>query len=433
MFRIPEVINRFTFACAVALAICAPFGAAQASTFKVLYDFNGGSDGQTPSGSLIADSSGNLYGMTHEGGGGPCPGGVGCGTLFKLAPDGTESVLYSFQGGNDGAFPNGGLIMDPSGNLYGTTLEGGGGCNCGTIFEFTTTGQEDVRYAFKGGRDGANPDAGLARDNTGNLYGVTAIGGDHACQCGTVFEFTASGSENILYRFLGAPDGATPTASLIMDSSGNLFGTTAFGGLICSQVFSHGCGTAFEVTAGGTEMVLYTFCQQPNCADGLVPYSNLTLDLTSGDFYGTTVSGGRDCPPFGCGTVYKLRPDMRETVIHAFQGVTVDGLNPLAGVTLDEAGNLYSAACGSSIECQTVLGRKCAKSCVNGDVYTIHIADGERAHDAFDVIHTFKGKKGTNPTSPLLLYNGNLYGTTTFGGTHECVSQGCGVVFELTP
>jgi uncharacterized repeat protein (TIGR03803 family) len=193
-------------------------------------------DGQGPSGSLIVDSAGNLYGTTNGGGG--CAQG-GCGTVFELTPGGQESILYAFQGGADGFGPQGGVIMDTAGNLYGTTFAGGAASCCGVVFEVPAGGgSESVLYSFRGGSDGANPFAGVVRDKKGNLYGTTEAGGGsgEGCKkelfgtgCGTVFKLTPAGKETVLDYFKGKR-GELPVAPLLLGKNGALYGTTLEGG-----------------------------------------------------------------------------------------------------------------------------------------------------------------------------------------------------------
>ena len=214
----------------------------------MLYSFQGGADGSDPTASLIFDHAGNLYGTT-EGGCAPCVG-----TAFKLTPSSggswTESVLHIFQGNGDGYAPSAALVFDQSGNLYGTTAYGGnsscigGGTlgvpqGCGIVFELSPASggwTESVLYSFQGGADGAYPDAGLTFDQKGNLYSTTNSSTVSAsgCDCGNVFELspTSGGgwTESVLYSFQGGADGASPAAGLVMDASGNLYGTTASGG-----------------------------------------------------------------------------------------------------------------------------------------------------------------------------------------------------------
>jgi uncharacterized repeat protein (TIGR03803 family) len=219
----------------------------------VLYSFAGGTDGSDPSGGLIKDKKGNLYGVTFDGGGSGCS--FGCGTVFKLDTGGNETILYGFQGGSDGEGPTGQLVMDDPGNLYGTTVQGGnGGCSvglgCGTIFELDTNGIEIVLYRFSGGTDGQYPHAGLVRDKAGNLYGTTIFGGSPTCHtgdCGVVFKLSAAGKETVLHAFTGGSDGWEPFGGLIRDSTGNLYGTTQTGG--DTNCFPpDGCGVVFKLT-----------------------------------------------------------------------------------------------------------------------------------------------------------------------------------------
>src|ERR1700690_1361902 len=234
---------------------------------KVLYSFTGGSfgpDGFFPEGNLIADEQGNLYGTTAY-------GGYGYGTVFEVTPSGTETVLYRFcpdeqKGCTDGSLPQGGLVRDAEGNLYGATYYGGdvsGGCEgidgCGTVFELTPSGQEIVVHSFEG-PDGANPEAGLIRDNKGNLYGTTINGGTGGGG-GAVFMVTPAGAEKVFYAFQGSPDGSEPVAALLRDRKGNLYGTTVAGGNStgCADGGITECGTIFEVTPDGAETVLYRF------------------------------------------------------------------------------------------------------------------------------------------------------------------------------
>jgi uncharacterized repeat protein (TIGR03803 family) len=218
--------------------------AALAQTEKVLYSFCAKSncaDGADPVGNLTPDGIGNFYGTTAAGGivGGLCQS-FGCGTVFERTASGTLKILYNFSATPDGNNPMDGLVRDSKGNLYGTTAYGGnagGVCGtdgCGTVFELVKSGAtytEKVLYAFTGGTDGANPGSGLVRDTRGNLYGTTLGGGGSGCSsgsgCGTVFKISAAGNEEVLYSFAGNADGAMPSASLILDAAGNLYGTTA--------------------------------------------------------------------------------------------------------------------------------------------------------------------------------------------------------------
>jgi uncharacterized repeat protein (TIGR03803 family) len=261
----------------------------------VLYSFcpDGGActDGAFPHGNLVMDAAGDLYGITSNGGTTKhCP--KPCGTVFEVTKAGKETVLHSFIGGADGAFPAAGLVVDPRGNLYGTTTAGGGRTHDGTVFKLSRRGKEIVLYRFTGGSDGAIPGATLILDAKGNLYGTTSSGGGSS-NVGTVFRVSKTGKETVLYRFTGSTDGAFPESGLVMDAKGNLYGTASEGG-------GSGDGTVFRLTQTGRLAVLHTFT---GGTDGALPYGNLLMGA-DGALYGTASGGGAS----GNGTVWKLTP-----------------------------------------------------------------------------------------------------------------------------
>jgi uncharacterized repeat protein (TIGR03803 family) len=285
-----------------------------------LHDFTGIPDGAFPTGNLISDSDGNFYGTTIYGGGG-C-GEYGSGTVFKIGPDGSEMVLYAFAGcdaSSDGCWPNGGLVSDSSGNLYGTTYICGT-ANSGTVFKVKPNGQESVLYSFSGGSDGSYPEGSLIIDASGNLYGTTSEGGN-ACQikkkifgCGVVFKISTDGSETVLYAFKNDLDGMAPYAGLIQDSLGDFFGTTSEGGSAKGCDSRH-CGTIFELSPDGAKTTIYNFSKVGN--SGELPQSNLISD-SLGNLYGMTVNGGKgDCGgqanAKGCGVIFKLGLSLKPT------------------------------------------------------------------------------------------------------------------------
>lgn len=281
------------------------------ATLTVLHTFTGGTDGAGPQG-LIIDTAGYLYGPTFLGGSGDpnCPfGKAGCGVIYKLDPNGNQTVLYNFSGGADGFFPNGFLSMDRAGNIYGATIAGGIAANCsgegcGVVFKLTPTGKQTVLYTFTGGADGAVPNGDFLIDAKGNLYGTAGAGGDLSCSsqgsvgCGVVFKITPAGKERVLHTFKG-PDGANPSYGFVADTKGNGYSTTEFGG-------ASNLGTVFELTSKGAEKVLYSFT---GSTDGALPLSGLIRD-SAGNLYSNTLEGGDlNCfPSVGCGTVFKLKP-----------------------------------------------------------------------------------------------------------------------------
>jgi len=270
----------------------------------VLHVFTGPSqgDGSAPGASLVGDGQGNLYGTTGYGGDGGCiphNGEPGCGTGFKLDPTGHETVLYRFTEG-DGEVPSG-VVLDEEGNLYGTAYYGGT-YGYGTVFKLDASGKFTVLHSFQGiGNgavfgDGSNPSSGLARDAQGNLYGVTIDGGDNACfdttpGCGTVFKVSATGGETVLYRFTMTGDaGYFPFSDLVLDTAGNLYGLTLFGG-------QYGNGTAYKLDTSGHETVLYNF-------GGEEAYQLVPVPGEQGSFYGALYMGGA----YGSGAIFKLTP-----------------------------------------------------------------------------------------------------------------------------
>ena len=238
----------------------------------VLHRFTGGADGANPEAGLIADSAGNLYGTTVVG------GTSNFGVLFKLDKTG-ETVLYSFTGGTDGKWPNG-LIRDSAGNLYGTTAQGGGTGSNGVVFKLDTTGMYQVLYSFAGGADGSVPVGALIRGPAGNLFGSTLYGGGLSDR-GVVFKLDTAGTETVLHRFRMVAQGGLPTAGLIGDSAGNLYATA-------SSFGTSNRGVVFKLDATDTYQVLYSFT---GGADGGTPYAALIKD-SAGNLYGTTLSYG---------------------------------------------------------------------------------------------------------------------------------------------
>jgi uncharacterized repeat protein (TIGR03803 family) len=379
-------------ACAVASLV---FGIgtlpSRAQTLDVLYSFPAGSN---PSSPLVRDASGNLFGTTDG-------GDYHFGSVFKLAPDGTESTIYSFHGGADGSLPTG-LMLGQDGNLYGTTLWGGegGGFN-GTVFKLTPEGIETVLYAFKGGTDGSQPMSGVVRDAEGNLYGTTYYGGSAQCgSCGVVFKIAPDGTETVLHTFTGPPnDGAWSIAGLALDSAGNLYGTTTYGG-------AYSWGTVFKLAPDSTETVLYSFSHG---ADGQNPSDTPLLDA-HGNLYGTTAP--MLFPTSTYGTVYKLVPATGAlSTLHTFLNSS-NGAYPYGPLTLDKNGNLFGTTLVSG-SCQTD----------HGTVFEI------TAKGRLKTLQFFTRPVGDNPSQGVILDGqGNLYGTTSHGGASRS-----GTLFKLMP
>lgn len=264
----------------------------------VLYRFKGGADGATPMSRLVMDAEGNLYGTTTWGGSGNCSTFPGCGIAFKLDSKRNETILHTFDASTgDGAFPGGNLVMDAKGNLYGTTAEGGAD-GYGTVFKLSVSGVEAIVYSFQGGADGAYPE-GLLSDAEGNLYGTTGGGGLDGL--GVVFKIDSNGSESVLYTF-NLTGGAVPSPGMILiaDAAGNLYGTTQEG------AGSSGGGTVFKLDPSGNESVLYSFCSDPGCTDGTDSVGNLVMD-GKGNLFGVTENGGSGISP-SMGTVFRLTP-----------------------------------------------------------------------------------------------------------------------------
>jgi uncharacterized repeat protein (TIGR03803 family) len=282
------------------------------SAYTILYSFAGGiTDGANPQAGLVRDSSGSLYGTTYNG------GAHKLGTIFKLSPIGgglySETVLFSFDGKN-GAHPLARLVFDDSDNIYGTTYEGGT-TGDGVVFELPATGTETVLYSFTG-PDGSRPRAGVVFDASHNLWGTTSLGG--GSNLGTVFMLSSSSglsSESFLYSFTGTSGanlGANPYGAITLDSLGNVYGTTKFGGAPCSIPATTGCGVVFELQPSGGGYVgvpIYAFDGGP---DGALPVDKLTLTVDGSGFsylYGTASAGGdtsKGCPKAGCGTAFEL-------------------------------------------------------------------------------------------------------------------------------
>lgn len=381
-----------------ALALLAPPDNAKAATFKLLYTFNAYSgDAGDPWAPLIIDSSGNLYGTTYSG------GAYNQGTVFKIAPDGTETLLHSFTGGSDGGNPSGGLQQDSKGNLWGTTEYGGAmDCGqyvtgCGVVFKLAPNGTEKVLHTFTGGTDGQFPYAGLTKKH----IGATASGGANGY--GTIFTIASKGAKSILYSFGNSPDGDNPEADVITDSAGNIYGTTANGG--------NTYGTVFKLATNGSESVLYSFT---GGNDGAYPDNGGVIMDKKGNLYGTTVEGGTHNY---CGVAFKVAPNGSETVLYSFDAYSGDGCNPWGGLVGNSKGTTFygtteygggSANCGGG--CGTVFELK------NGTESVLYSFTG--------------GNDGCYPIGTLLKDGaGNLYGTTQACGMYYVG----GTVFEISP
>jgi uncharacterized repeat protein (TIGR03803 family) len=396
---------------------------------KTLFDFNG-SDGEEPSGKLLLDQQGNLYGTTVAGG----TGGItdGKGVVFELTPSSGgqygESVLWNFTGGNDGETPSYGVIAGPGGVLYGTNSNAP---IAGVVFQLAASQgkwNETTLESFQPA-DGGIPQAALVADAAGDLYGVTSE--DGAYGYGTVFKLTKSATswtETILYDFpRGAPIGPYKISNpsiLIFDSAGNLYGETEYGG-------SADWGMVYELspTAKGqwTEKTLFTF---KGTKTGLYPVGGLVFD-SEGNLYGATNLGGLDSGNCfqDCGLVFELTPtqgEWKETVLYNFLGGN-DGAYPLGGVIFDKAGNLYGTTSSGALR-----GIACA-GC--GTVFKLtHNSGGIWTESLLHQFSDTQGDGGAPAAGVIFDEAGNLYGTTSLGGAHGiCNTIGCGIVFELSP
>jgi uncharacterized repeat protein (TIGR03803 family) len=353
----------------VAITVGSMGPAAQAQTLTVLYSFKGGTDGYGPYAGLVRDPAGNLYGTTNSGGDLSCAEGTGCGTIFRISPSG-KKIAYSFQGSSagDGSGPWGALIRDSQGNLYGTTNYGGkprvcinGTSGCGTVFKVDPKGKVTILYSFTGGLDGGYPIGSLLRDASGNLYGTTEEGGPNnsACQygCGVVFKLDPAGNETVLHSF-DNQDGALPFGGLVADSAGNLYGTTSQGGDLNCFDFQ-GCGTVFKLNATGNNFkTLYTFIGP--LTDGNYSFAGTLWLDSAGNLYGTTYYGGdSEFCGGGCGSVFGISAAGKESLV-SFGGP--DGAGPIAGLISDGKGNFYgttqlggSVCDGVTVGCGTVF------------------------------------------------------------------------------
>ena len=398
-----------------------------AQTFTVLHTFTG-DDGSSPFAGVTVDRAGNLYGTTKYGGIANCD--LGCGVLFKLAPQGSGwnfAPLYKFAGPSDGKSPIARIVFGPDGRLYGTTLAGGNSTvNGGTVFTLTPPPNvcrtscywvKTTLWSFgQNNGDAHNPGYGdLVFDAAGNIYGTTEEGGttQPACGpgCGTVFMLSrsqGSWNETLIYRFGDGP-GFHPYAGVAFDRNGNLYGTTPYGG-------SGELGLAYELTSSSgswSPTILHNFSLEN---DGGAPSAGLVPD-NAGNLYGATSTGGSG----GGGTVFELSPmglDWNLTVLHSFESLA----KPFANLAMDAAGNLY----GTTTDGGLFRHGNVFKLTRTGDSWT------------YTSLYDFTGgSDGGNPFGNVALdAAGNLYGTTEGGGSDagQClVVSGCGVVWQIRP
>jgi len=364
----------------------------QAQTFTTLHNFTGGSDGNYPLASLVQDQAGNLYGTAAEGGSG------GYGVVYELDTAGNETVLHTFAGSpSDGSYPSPPILRDSKGDLYGTTTSGGT-TNFGVVYKIDTAGNETILHNFGvEPTDGCMPAQGLVMDKSGNLYGTTLLCG--ASDKGTVFKLTPNGKETLLHNFAGTPDGEGPSfGHLLMDAKGNLYGTTPEGG-------TKGGGMLYKLTPKGKMTQLHGFFA--GTTDGCYPYGTPAMD-NAGNLYGTTYY----CGAYEGGTVWKVNSKGVETIVHSFFGGVSDGAYPFAGVVLDSKDNMYSVTAGGGNNNEGVI-YKMSK------------------YGTLTVLHSFDGSDGDGPIGEVLRDpNGSLYGTTSVGGSGKCSYYGCGTVWE---
>jgi len=395
---------------AIVLAACLLLASvASGGTYKILHNFGAGSDGQYPAGGLVMGGQGLFYGATMGGDVG-CKGQGSGGTLFRLKASGgrwQESILYCFAGQYIDGFPDSGLIVDGSGDLFGSADAGPGGV--GDIFELTPDGEGwnfSIIYARQGG-------GCLVPDQAGDLYGCIGMGQyDHGA-IGELSPGSNGWAYTDLYDFCAPSscyDGIQPESPLSWDSKGNLYGTTLAGG---NDYCSGGCGVALQMTPNGdgtwTYRVIHYFGSSQY--DGQLPVAGLVLDA-AGNAYGATWDGGR----YNCGIAYKLEPSgshWREKVLYNFAGP--GGCASLLTPALDGAGNLYGPALGGDPKCGPC-----------GVIFKL--APQKSGKWKYSVLHTFHGPDGAGPWGVILDGKGNIFGTTGYGGKY-----GYGVVFEITP
>jgi uncharacterized repeat protein (TIGR03803 family) len=391
---------------------------AQAQTFTVIHTFTDGGDGAQPYAGLTMDAAGNLYGTANGGGAQGVCSSYGCGTVFKLTKRGASWVLtplYSFAGGDDGEHPQSRVTIVRDGTLYGTTFDGGSSGG-GTVFHLRPSAaapksalapwNHTVLYNFDAFNSGFEPQGDLTFDPSGNIYGTAEDGGINVG--GTIYELTPLGgtwTQTVLY----SPSyQAFPRGGVIFDGSGNLDGVLSDGG-------QHGLGAVYQLSPSGsnwTEQTIYNFFE---AVDGIVPFGGLIID-PSGNLYGTTFTGGSD----EGGTVFELTSANGGWTLNTLYNLTGSpGCGPQDKLVMDAAGNLYGTTyCDGAYEL--------------GSVFKLTPSNGAWTYTS---LHDFTGgSDGKHPLCSLVFdANGNLYGTTTGGGSSACVTDGCGVAFEITP
>lgn len=412
-------LNTFASAISITLLIVPLMSvAARAQTFQLIYQFAGGVSSQHPIAGVTVDARGNLFGTTAWGGGSR----TGSGTAYELQRTNSGFVfhmLHAFGNGVDGSFPWAGVTIGPDGSLFGTTYTGGTTQN-GVIYNLrppatfcgsaSCAWRESILYNFTRGSDGGDAQGGVVFDSHGNMFGSNVNGGSG--NVGVVYEMTRSGSGwnyQVIYPFSNGQDGGNP-GPLILDSAGNLYGPAAVGGLPGCEGF--GCGTIFKLSwsgTGWTEQTLYSF---HDSADGSDPQGGVIMDA-SGNVYGTTC-----CGTGTAGTVFELSPAGGTWAFNLLYSYNGSGLGPQGNLVRDTAGNLYGASVFNGRFNEGVVFKLTPTT--GGWIYT--------------PIHDFTGgADGEWPEGGLAVdTNGNIFGTTYQGGLQNC-SDGCGVVYEITP
>ncbi len=391
---------------------------AQNYDIHILHTFEG-SNGTLPTATPIRDAEGNLYGTTAAGGDLSCPNtpGTGCGVVYKIDKNRNYTVLYAFMGGSsDGANPESGVIRDKAGNLFGTTesLNGSGS----TLFEIKKNHEEKILKYFNNFTDGAIANSAPTLDSKGNLFGNTQYGGDPNCGfngdgCGVIYEFAADGKFHLLYTFKSLKQGIQAWGTPILNSKGDLFGITVWGGdLNCEHTV--GCGTIFELEHTGKYKVLHKFTGK---SDGSYP-ACLTADSHGNTFGVTSAGGDLGCGYNGCGTTFLLNQTGKLKTLYEFTPFTENN-NAHSCPVLDLQGNLYGTNSNGGPH-------------NSGYLYELSTAG------KFTVLYNFpiaNSSQGGVPLGVLRTANGDFYGVNGLGGDTQCgvENSGCGTAFKLTP